>query len=109
MEEKKLTEKIYYNDVRQTDFKARVVSVSPAGEDTSRVILDRTAFYPEGGGQPCDLGRLGGQEVLDVREEDGLIIHLIRGRLREGDMVDGKVDWSRRFDLMLIEFEHRRI
>jgi len=100
MQEKKYTEKIYYEDVRQTDFRARVISVSPAGEGTSRVILDRTAFYPEGGGQPCDLGSLGGQDVLDVQEEDGLIIHLIRGSLREGEMVDGKIDWPRRFDLM---------
>ena len=100
MKEKKLTEKIYYDNVRQTDFRARVISAGPAREDTSRVILDRTAFYPEGGGQPCDLGRLGGKEVLDVQEEEGLIIHFIRGSLREGEMVDGKVDWSRRFDLM---------
>ena len=70
MQEKKYTEKIYYEDVRQTDFRARVISVSPAGEGTSRVILDRTAFYPEGGGQPCDLGSLGGQDVLDVQEEE---------------------------------------
>ena len=94
------TEKIYYENVRQTSFKARVISVRPAEEGTSLVVLDRTAFYPEGGGQPCDLGELGGQEVLDVQEEEGLIIHQIRGSLQEGEIVDGEIDWARRFDLM---------
>ena len=100
MEEKKCTEKIYYENVRQTSFRAKVILVDTAGEEISRVVLDRTAFYPEGGGQPCDLGKLGGREVLDVQEEEGLIIHQIRGTLQEGEMVVGEIDWARRFDLM---------
>ena len=62
------------------------------------VTLDRTAFYPEGGGQPCDLGTLGGAKVLDVQEADGRILHTVTAPL--AGTVEGTIDWDRRFDLM---------
>ena len=91
-----MTEKLYYNDAYLTRFSARVVSCaeSPRGWD---VVLDRTAFYPEGGGQPCDLGTLGGAEVLDVHECGEEIVHTVSAPL-QGE-VEGSLDWERRFDL----------
>ena len=94
------TEKMYYQDAFMRTFTARVLDVLEEDDGTCRVILDRTAFYPEGGGQPCDLGLLGGLEVLDVREEGSSICHKVKGRLAVGDTVTGQIDWPRRFDLM---------
>ena len=60
----------------------------------------RALFYPEGGGQPCDLGTLGGAEVKDVQEKDGELIHYMETSFDPGDEVQGKINWERRFDLM---------
>ena len=70
------TEKLFENDPYMKTFKARVLSCEPV-KNGWEVVLDRTAFYPEGGGQPCDLGTLGGARVLDVRERDGAVIHTV--------------------------------
>ena len=64
------------------------------------ITLDATAFYPEGGGQACDLGSLGTATVLDVRERGEEIIHLCDGALEVGSLVTGVIDYERRFDLM---------
>lgn len=64
------------------------------------IILDQTAFYPEGGGQPYDLGTLNDVEVLEVHEKDGEIIHYTKEAIEVGSDVTGKIDWDRRFDLM---------
>ena len=64
------------------------------------MILDRTCFYPEGGGQPADHGILGGVKVLDVREKSGQIVHICDGALPVGASVTGCIDWERRFDHM---------
>ena len=61
-----MTEKLYYADPFQQEFTATVLSCE-AGKTGFAVVLDRTAFYPEGGGQPCDTGTLGGAAVTDVR------------------------------------------
>ena len=66
------TEKLYYADPFLTEFDARVLACE-AVKDGFAVVLDRTAFYPEGGGQPYDTGVLGGAEVLDVHEKAGVI------------------------------------
>ena len=68
------TEKLYYADPFLTEFDARVLACE-AVKDGFAVVLDRTAFYPEGGGQPYDTGVLGGAEVLDVHEKAGVITH----------------------------------
>ena len=94
------TERLYYQDSYLTDFTARVKAVHPARERGEvEVVLDRTAFYPEGGGQPSDLGRLGGAPVVAVVDREGEVVHLVRGQLPEGE-VRGEVEWSRRFDHM---------
>lgn len=93
------TEKLYYNDPYMKSFTAQVRSCTPA-KDAYAVTLDRTAFYPEGGGQPCDLGVLGGAEVLAVHERCGEVEHLLAQPLEVGKTVCGEIDWTRRFDLM---------
>ena len=63
-------------------------------------VLDETAFYPEGGGQPYDTGTLGGAKVLAVHEKGGVITHLCDRPLPAGTRVEGEIDWARRFDHM---------
>lgn len=92
-----MTERLYYNDVYMTGFTAQVLSCEQADKGFA-VILDKTAFYPEGGGQPCDLGTLGGANVTDVHAKDGTVIHTCDAPV--SGTVTGKIDWERRFDLM---------
>lgn len=93
------TEKLYYADPFLTEFDARVLACE-AVKDGFAVVLDRTAFYPEGGGQPYDTGVLGGAEVLDVHERAGVITHKCAAPLPVGAAVHGKIDRARRFDHM---------
>ena len=64
------------------------------------VILDQTAFYPEGGGQPADHGILGGAQVTDVQEQEGVDSPHCSKALAVGEAVHGEIDWPRRFDHM---------
>ena len=93
------TRKQYYENSHQREFAARVTECQ-AVDAFYAVTLDATAFYPEGGGQACDLGSLGTAQVLDVQEREGKILHLCDAPLEVGSMVEGKLDWTRRFDLM---------
>ena len=93
------TRKLYYEDCHLYHFTARVMDCREIAGGFA-VILDATAFYPEGGGQPCDLGTLGGANVLDVQERDGSVIHLCDSPLTPGETVEGSIDEVRRFDLM---------
>ena len=93
------TEKLYYSDCHLRQFTARVVSCIPS-EKGYLVVLDRTAFYPEGGGQAADNGTLGGANVSHVYEEGETVIHVCDAPLTPGDTVEGILDWARRFDLM---------
>ncbi len=92
-------EKLYYTDSHIREFIARVTDCVPC-EKGWCITLDATAFYPEGGGQACDLGTLGGARVLDVREQGEEVVHLCDGPLEVGTEVNGCIDWDRRFDLM---------
>ena len=94
-----MTEKLYYQDPYLKEFTAAVLSCEQDKTGWT-VTLDRTAFYPEGGGQPTDLGTLGGANVTDVREKEGVILHKCDKALPVGETVTGTVDWSRRFDHM---------
>lgn len=94
-----VTEKLFYHDPFQTSFTAEVQSCEPV-KDGYAVVLDRTAFYPEGGGQPADHGVLGGVRVLDVHEKNGQVIHTCDHALETGAVVSGAIDWERRFDHM---------
>ena len=92
-------EKLYQQDPFLTRFTAEVVSCA-ADKGGWSVVLDRTAFYPEGGGQPWDTGTLNGIPVTQVQEQDGAVVHTCAARLEPGTQVEGAVDWARRFDLM---------
>ena len=93
------TVKLYYENAFLQDFTAAVKSCE-AVKNGFAVVLDRTAFYPEGGGQPADHGTLGGAAVLDVQERNGVITHLCDRALPAGETVSGRIDWARRFDHM---------
>ena len=93
------TVKLYYESAYTQDFTA-VVQSCEAVKNGFAVILDRTAFYPEGGGQPADHGTLGEARVLDVHEKDGVVTHLCDRALSVGAEVGGRIDWARRFDHM---------
>jgi len=94
------TEKLYYNDPYLREFTARVLSCEAKKDGSFAVTLDRTAFYPEGGGQPCDFGTLNGAAVTDVHEKAGEVFHTCEKELPVGEEVTGVIDWSRRFDHM---------
>jgi alanyl-tRNA synthetase len=97
-----MTERIYYQDAYCTQFEAQVVEQQVADKRLG-VILDRTAFYPIGGGQPHDTGVLGGAPVLEVVERgaDQAVVHwLAADASLPGGRVTAEVDWQRRFDHM---------
>ena len=93
------TEKLFYTDAYLREAECRVVACAE-GKGGWAVELDRTVFYPTGGGQPCDLGTLGEARVLDVSEKEGRLLHLCDGPLPVGETVTGRIDWERRFMLM---------
>ncbi|MGD9704789.1 MAG: alanyl-tRNA editing protein [Acidimicrobiia bacterium] len=92
------TELLYLRDAYLREFTATVLAVDADG---ARVALDRTAFYPTGGGQPHDTGTLGSASVTDVRKEGDDVWHSLDGPLPAvGEEVSGTVDWARRHALM---------
>lgn len=95
-----MTERLYYTDAYLAEFESEVTDCVASG-DRFEVTLAATAFYPEGGGQPHDLGELGGRSVLDVvdREAHG-VAHIVDGPLGPGTKVTGLINWTRRFDHM---------
>jgi alanyl-tRNA synthetase len=94
------TERLYYTDSHLTDFEARVTGVTERVSGWVAVTLDRTAFYPTGGGQPSDTGTLNETRVVEcVESEAEGVLHVLQGRgLEVGARVVGQVDWSRRLD-----------
>lgn len=94
-----MTEKLFYEDAFLKEFSGTVLDCR---EENGKwvVLLDRTAFYPEGGGQPADQGTLGKVRVFDTQEKDGDIFHFCDGPLTVGETVEGCIDWERRFDFM---------
>ncbi len=95
---KESTEKLYFEDAFLQEFTARIIR-RESREGLPVVILDKTAFYPESGGQPHDLGTMNEVKVIRVEEENDLIIHYLEDQI-EGDEVRGRIDWQRRFDHM---------
>jgi alanyl-tRNA synthetase len=101
------THRLYYDDAYLQNFEARVLSCSIAEpvqgasgmQPAWEVLLDQTAFYPSSGGQPNDLGLLGEAAVLDVRDEEEGIVHIVDREVGEGG-IKGCVNWPRRFDHM---------
>ena len=93
------TERIYDKDPKMTEFEARVLSCEPT-KSGYVVVLNRTAFFPEGGGQFGDRGLLGDAHVLDTQTRDGVILHYTDGFIAPYETVEGKVDWDTRFSRM---------
>ena len=93
------TEKLYYADPFLKTFTATVLDCQP-GKNGFVVTLNRTAFYPEGGGQPADQGTLDGAAVTDVHEKNGVVLHNVDSAVEIGKTVTGVIDWARRFDHM---------
>lgn len=93
-------EKLYYEKPYVKTFEAKVLDCRPGKDGLYEVVLDRTAFYPEGGGQPSDMGRLGEAAVLDVREKAEEIVHITDRQVFAGSTVTGIIDWERRFSHM---------
>jgi misacylated tRNA(Ala) deacylase len=95
------TEQLYSTDAYVRAFDAMVAEVTPEGG----VVLDRTAFYPTGGGQPHDLGTLrwegGSTEVVEVRKSGAQVVHRVEGQSpAPGTAVHGEINWDRRYALM---------
>ena len=101
------THRIYYDDSYVQNFEARVLSCLPGApvqgsagvQPAWEVLLDQSAFYPTSGGQPNDLGLLGEAVVLDVRDDEGEVVHIIDREVNVG-AISGCVNWPRRFDHM---------
>ena len=92
-----MTRRIYHEDPEASTFLANVEACRPGPEGLIDVVLNQTAFYPTGGGQPHDTGVLAGFPVVDVFERQGEIVHRLRGATVSGQ-VEGVVDWVRRLD-----------
>lgn len=93
-------EKLYYERPYVKQFEAEVTGCIPDKDGKYLVQLSRTAFYPEGGGQPADTGTLGDAHVLDVRDRPEGIVHITDRPLPEKSVVTGILDWERRFSHM---------
>ncbi len=97
------TEPLYYEDHYSKEFDAKVLWKSDT-DNGAKVILDKTTFYPDGGGQPGDIGVLSTDKkqvtVKRVEKEGNSIIHIIDGDLEVGEEVHGKIDWGHRYTLM---------
>ncbi len=96
------TERLYYSDSHLIEFEARVVEKTERVSGWTAVTLDRTAFYPTGGGQPSDTGTLNGLRVVEcIDDAEAGVLHVIQGRAPEvGTVVKGRIDWLRRLDHM---------
>ena len=94
-----MTEKLYYQDSHMKDFTAKVLSCEE-GKDCFAVVLDKTAFFPEGGGQLADTGFIGEARVLDVQEKNGEIVHYVNQTIAPNTEVKCILDWEQRFRRM---------
>lgn len=95
-----MTEKLYDRDSYLREFQAIVLSCEQKNETAWSVVLDKTVFFPEGGGQTGDTGWLNDVEVTDTCEKEGLIYHETKTPLEVGTQVIGKIDFAARFDKM---------
>ena len=97
-----VTERLYYSDSHLIEFEARVVDVTERVSGWTAIVLNRTAFYPTGGGQPSDTGTLDGMRVVEcIDDGDNGVLHVVQGPTPARDViVRGRVDWPRRLDHM---------
>ncbi|MBP0725854.1 hypothetical protein J5Y03_11800 [Bacillus sp. RG28] len=93
-----MTRKLYYDSPNVSEWKTKLVEMTEV-DGKYHIQLEETAFYPEGGGQPFDIGQIDGINVVDVFEKESKIIHVLEGKPLQTN-VDCKIDWERRFDHM---------
>ena len=91
-----MTEKLFYENSYMKEFEATVFECIPVGKFWN-IVLDKTAFFPEGGGQYADTGFLNDAKVLDVQEKSDIIFHKLNQPLEPGTCVSGKINWEERF------------
>lgn len=94
-----MTEKLYYIDSHMKEFEAEVLACEFDGKEY-KAVLNRTAFFPEGGGQYADTGYLNDVKVTDAHEKQGIVYHTVETNLEPGTKVIGKLDWEQRFERM---------
>ena len=96
------TERLYYADSHLIEFEARVLDITERVSGWAAVILNRTGFYPTGGGQPSDTGTLNGSRVVEcIDDGDRGVLHIVQGTTPAiGAIVKGRIDWARRLDHM---------
>lgn len=95
-----MTQKLYLDRSYETVFEAAVVSSQPT-DNGATLVLDRTLFYPESGGQLSDTGSIGDAEVLDVQEAgNDTVVHTVKGKVPATGTIHGMINWPRRFDHM---------
>ncbi len=92
-----MTKKLYYENVYQKEFQARVISI-----DGNKVVLDQTCFFPRGGGQIGDQGEINGIKVIDTIKDEHNVIHVLEKEsdFKVGDIIKGSIDWDRRHKVM---------
>ncbi|MFX1486358.1 MAG: alanyl-tRNA editing protein [Promethearchaeota archaeon] len=92
-----MSRKLYYEDPYRKEFDAKIIEITEEG-----VVLNQTCFYPEGGGQVGDTGKLNEEEVKDTRKSDNRIIHIVdyKAKFDVGGNVKGTIDWERRYRIM---------
>ncbi|HKW13319.1 MAG TPA: alanyl-tRNA editing protein, partial [Candidatus Krumholzibacteria bacterium] len=96
-----MTQKLYLDHSYETVFEARVLSSQRAQSgNATEIVLDKTLFYPESGGQLPDYGTLNGVNVTDVQENGDAVVHIVTGDAPVGASTRGTIDWPRRFDHM---------
>jgi alanyl-tRNA synthetase len=98
--ERELKEKLYYHDPYLRQFKSKLMSQQKNEDGRWFAVLEKTAFYPTGGGQPFDTGVLNNSTVLEVEEVGGVIRHYLDSPLETNGEITGEIDWTRRFDHM---------
>ncbi|MEF9951121.1 MAG: DHHA1 domain-containing protein [Clostridium sp.] len=91
------TEKLYYIDQKIKEFKANIIKIEKKDENY-HMVLDSTAFFPGGGGQPCDLGKIGNVDIINVYEEDSIVYHVSKEEPKKTDNVKCSIDYDRRID-----------
>lgn len=94
-----MTDKLFYKDGYMQEFTATIISCEE-GKKGYELVLDQTAFFPEGGGQYGDQGYLDSVRVVDTKEKGGLVYHYTKEPLEAGKQVTGRLDWGLRFDRM---------